>query len=62
MDLTRKSRYVTGGNLTYTTLSMAYVSVVSRDSVRLAFLIAVLNDLYILSGKIQNEYLDAPTK
>jgi hypothetical protein len=39
-----------------------YSSVVSRDSVHLAFLIAALNDLEILSADIQNAYLNAPTK
>ena len=41
---------------------MTYESVISRDSVRLAFLIAKLNDLDILSGDIQNAYLNALTK
>ena len=41
---------------------MTYVSVVSRDSVRLDFLILVLNDLYILVGNIHNEYLNALKK
>jgi hypothetical protein len=37
-------------------------SVVSHDSVRLAFLIAALNDLEILSADVQNAYLNAHTK
>ena len=44
MDLTRKARFVAGGHLTETPASITYSSVVSRDSVRLAFLIAALND------------------
>ena len=35
---------------------------VSRDSVRLFFLLAALNDLNILSADIQNAYLSAPVK
>ena len=62
MDLTRKARYVAGGHLTDPPSSMTYSSVVSRDSVRLAFLVAALNDLNILAGDIQNAYLHAPTK
>ena len=62
MDLTRKARYVAGGHLTDPPSSMTYASVVSRDSVRIAFLIAALNDFDILSGDIQNAYLNAPTK
>ena len=41
-DLTRKARYVGGGHLTPVTPSMSYSSVVSRDSVRILFLIAAL--------------------
>ena len=62
MDLTRKARYVAGGHLTDPPSSMTYASVVSRDSVRIAFLIAALNDLDILAGDIQNAYLHANTK
>ena len=39
-----------------------YSSVVSRDSVRLFFLIAALNDLQIKACDVQNAYINAPTK
>jgi Reverse transcriptase (RNA-dependent DNA polymerase) len=39
--------------------TMTYSSVVSRDSVCIAFLIAALNDLKLLSCNIQNAYLTA---
>ena len=52
MDLTRKSRYVAGGHLTDPLFSMNYESVVCCVIVHLAFIIAVLNYLDILSGKI----------
>ena len=35
---------------------------VSRESVRLSFLAAALNDLKLLVGDIQNEDLNAPKK
>jgi len=38
-----------------------FASVVSRDSVRIGFLIAALNGLDILAGDIQNAYLHAPS-
>jgi hypothetical protein len=38
---------------------ITYMSVVSCDSVRLAFLIAGLNDLNVLSADLQNVYLNA---
>ena len=61
MDLTRKARFVAGGHLTDPPTSMTYASVVSRESVRIAFLIAALNDLQILCGDIGNAYLNALT-
>jgi hypothetical protein len=62
MDLTRKARFCANGNETSTPASAVYSSVVSRDSVRLAFLIASLNDLDILATDITNAYLNAPVK
>ena len=60
LDLTRKARLVAGGHRNksvspYTTFS----TVASRDSVRLIFLIAALNDLNLLSADIGNAYLNA---
>ena len=62
MTLTRKARLVAGGHLTDPPKESVYSSVVSRESVRLAFLAAALNDNKILSGDIQNAYLNAPTQ
>ena len=62
MDLTRKARFVAGGHLTDPPTAMTYASVVSRESVRIAFLLAALNDLEILSGDIGNAYLNAYTQ
>ena len=47
-DLTRKARYVGGGHLNQVSPSPSYSSVVSRDSVRIMFLITALNDLDVL--------------
>ena len=41
----RKARMVAGGHMTTTPASLTYSSVVTRDSVRIAFLVAALNDL-----------------
>jgi hypothetical protein len=41
---------------------LTYSSVVSRDSIRLAFLIAALNDIEVLFADVGNAYLNAPTK
>jgi hypothetical protein len=45
MDFTCKARFVAGGHVTHLPCSITYASVVSRDSVQIALLIAALNDL-----------------
>ena len=62
MDFTRKARYVAGGHTTEAPVGICYSSVVSRDSVRIAFLVAALNDLDILATDIGNAYLNAPCR
>ena len=62
MDLTRKARLVARGSMTEATKEDTFASVVSRDTVRLFFLLAALNDLDVLSCDIQNAYLAAPNK
>jgi hypothetical protein len=58
-DFTRKARFVAGGHTTEAPACMTYSSVVSRDSVRLAFLIAGLNDLEVSACDVGNAYLNA---
>ena len=62
MDFTRKARFVAGGHMTDAPSSITYSSVVSRDSVRLAFLIAELNGLNVMACDIGNAYLNAPCR
>jgi hypothetical protein len=45
MDFTRKARFVAGGHMTDPPTEITYSSVVSRDSIRIGFLIAALNEL-----------------
>lgn len=60
-DLTRKARFCANGNETDPPNKESTLStVVSRDMVRLFFLLAAPNDLEILSANIQNAYLNAP--
>ena len=59
VDFSRKARFVAGVHTTETPSSMTYASVVSKDSVRLAFMIAALNDIDILSCDLENAYLNA---
>ena len=62
MDFTRKARFVAGGHMTDTPVGLCYSSVVSRDSVRIAFTVAALNDLDIMACDIGNAYLNAPCR
>jgi hypothetical protein len=62
IDLTRKARFVAGGHWTDASSQLTYSSVVTRESVRIAFLIAALNDLDILAADVGNAYLQAPAR
>ena len=59
-DLARKARLVAGGHLNrHVPAYLTYSSVISKESVRLCFMIAALNDLEILVGDVGNAYLNA---
>ena len=57
---TRKSRIVAGGHKTALPSSITYSIVVTKESVRLEFLVAGLDDLENFACDIGNEYLNAP--
>jgi Reverse transcriptase (RNA-dependent DNA polymerase) len=56
-----KSRMVAGGHMVDTPPFLTYASVVSRDSVRIALLMAALHDLDVKVADVENAYLTAPT-
>ena len=60
MDFTRKASFVANGSTTEAPVAICYSSGVSRDSIRIAFLIAVLNELDIFACDIGSAYLNAP--
>ena len=60
MTLQRKARWVKDGHKTPEPDWSTYAGVVSRESVRIAFAYAALNDLPICAADIQNAYLQAP--
>jgi hypothetical protein len=62
ITLVRKARFVADGHKVEEPKENTFSSVVSRDSVRLFFLLAALNNLKVLSADIQNAYLTAPIK
>jgi hypothetical protein len=53
---------VAGGHISDVPKESVYASVVSRDSLRLAFMLVSLKDLKVLVGDVQNAYLNAPTE
>ena len=46
-DFRKKDRYVAGDHATVLPPTLTYVSVVSRDSVRIALTLAALNDMEV---------------
>ena len=60
VDFRRKKRYVAQGNMTETSATLTYASVVSRESVMIALTLAALNDLEVKTAEIKNAYLTAP--
>ena len=55
-----KVHLVAGGHMTDPPASQTFARVVSRESVRIGLLLAALNDLNVLTGDLQNAYLNAP--
>jgi hypothetical protein len=61
IGLVHNSCFVVGGHLTDPMVETVYSSVVTRESVRVMFLITTLNDLDILGADVQNAYINAKT-
>jgi Reverse transcriptase (RNA-dependent DNA polymerase) len=59
MTLEWKACYVAGGHQTEPTKDIMFASVISRDSIWIAFIVAALNDLEVLSADISGAYLNA---
>jgi len=59
-DFRRKARLVAGGHTTEPPATVTYASVVSRESVRIALLLAALNDVQVKTADIENAYITAP--
>jgi hypothetical protein len=58
-NLVRKVRFVAGGHTTETPATMTYSSVVSRDSVCIAFLLASVEGLKVWAADVVSAYLNA---
>jgi hypothetical protein len=55
----RKARFIAGGHMTNPPKSITYSIAISDDSVRIAFLLAALNDVDVLATDFGNAYLNA---
>jgi len=62
MNFERKARFCAGGHMTETPASITYSSVVSRDSIRIGFMLAALNGIDVLACDLENAYLNAPVR
>ena len=58
-DFRCKARLVAGGHMTEALTTIMYARVVSRETVRIAVMIAALNDLEVKLGNILNAYVQA---
>ena len=58
-QFTWKAWLVANGHKTNAPSSIMYLSVTSRDSVRIVFMIAALNNLEVMACNIGNAYLNA---
>ena len=59
-DFRCKARLVAEGHMTKAPATIMYPSVVSRETVRIALIIATLNDLEVKLGNILKAYVQAP--
>ena len=51
---------MTGGHTTEALAPITYASILSREAVRIAFIISALNDLEVNLGNILNANVEAP--
>jgi hypothetical protein len=62
VGLVRKARFVAGGHMTDPPAESVYSSIVTRESVRIMFLIVALNGLEMLGADVQNACINAKTE
>jgi hypothetical protein len=61
-DSKRKARLVPGGHKTEAPATITYASVVSRETVCIALMLAALNDLQVKAGDVLNAYITAAVR
>ena len=61
MEFTRKARWVLDGHKMPDLIGSTFAEVVSRESVRIAFMYTALNGLQVFAADIHNAYLQGPS-
>ena len=59
-NFTTKARFFADGHTTDPSESITYSSVLCRDSIRISFMTAALNDIDVFAADIGNAYINAP--
>ena len=59
-DFIQKAKLVAKGHMTEAPATIMYAIIVSVETVRMALMIAILNDLEIQLGDVLNTYVQAP--
>jgi hypothetical protein len=59
-DFCHKARLVAGGHATKAPATLTYASVMSQETMRIALLMAALNDVDIWAADVLNAYITAP--
>ena len=62
MDFTHKTCFIAGGHVTAPPSLITYVSVVSRDLVKIAFTLAALNGVDVQAADMEDAYLNTECK
>ena len=61
-DFCHKARLVAGGHMTKAPATLTYARIVSRETVRIALLMAALNDVDRWAADVLNAYITAPCR
>ena len=59
-DFRHKARLEAGGHMTKALATITYTSIVLRETVRIALMIATINDLQVKPGNVLNSYVWTP--
>ena len=61
-DFNRKARLVVRGHMTHISFVITYSSVITRETVQIAFNMAAFHDLKVKAAHVLNAYVMAPNR